>query len=257
VDEPWVWTVITILIVAGFILDRRSNKAASTALQFERERAQERIMTFQRFYLEVLRRELANIIMGHSLEEFAKAFLYMRNWEDEISRSAERKKAETGALISKFPDLNDFDLLGTRHFIRYDESIPLLGIDEFIERYKEVSKYLILNHTSPDSKLSPKLYDDEEVRIFRERMVTYKDHRLRTNLKEAMQRYYIWRKGLPDDATEKVYTDSDYEVFSLSGFAGRSFSPEVEYGVVCKKLAECGIYSFFADTNKTFHHYYR
>ena len=71
---------------------------------------------------------------------------------------------------------------------------------------------------------------------------------------EAMARYYAWQQ---DRDTKDEFTDKDYGVVSLMGWPGRDWSPEVEYGIVCKNLNEFGVYSFFAGDDKTYYTYRR
>lgn len=210
----------------------------------------------QNNYLETLRRELANLIIEHDLETFEKTFNRMLNWEAELVRSDHnRKHAEYNALLHKFPALEDFDVIGTRHFICY-ELESLGGIGDLVERYAEISKYLALDRIR--QKSISKLYSKNEVQVFRETMHQYKDRRLRNAIEEAMQRYYIWRNGRGEDKPYDVYDDKDYEVTSFLTHRRREFTPEIQYGIVCKKLKENGVYSFFvADGDKTYYSYYR
>ena len=71
---------------------------------------------------------------------------------------------------------------------------------------------------------------------------------------EGMARYYAWRQ---DREAKDEFKEKDYEVYSLAACPSRDFTPEIEYGVVCKKLNECGIYSFFAGDDETYYSYHR
>jgi hypothetical protein len=72
-----------------------------------------------------------------------------------------------------------------------------------------------------------------------------------------MKRYYIWRRAKDElDRTEmpERYEDTDFEVFRMEA----RFTPDVKYGIVCKKLDENGVYSFFvADEGQTYYSYSR
>jgi hypothetical protein len=101
------------------------------------------------------------------------------------------------------------------------------------------------------------MYDDKEVEIFRERIQTYKDLRLKEALKDAMERHRVWRMARDQIMSNEPYKDNDYEVVPLSGIPNREFTPELEWGVYCKKLDEYGLYTFFGHDDKSYHSYYR
>ena len=101
----------------------------------------------------------------------AKAFYSMLEWESEIERADKsRREAEYNLLLEKFPNLEDFDVIGTKHFVRYDEAVS--SVDEAIERYKDISKFLIVDRERPAGHMHHSFGREEE--IFRERIRRYK-----------------------------------------------------------------------------------
>lgn len=234
----------------------RSKRAGQKSLiSFSPDRLHERIAVGRQFYLQALQRELANVILSQKLEAFEKAFYRMRDWEAEIDNADKsRRDAEYNLLLEKFPNLEDFDLIGTKHFIQYEDTFGW-DIDDAVECYKEISKFLIL-----DPKRSagyPTHSFKREAEIFRENVRKYKDRRLKQAMEEAMGRYHAWRQDRDNSETE--FKDRDYEVILLIGHPSREFTPEIEYGIVCKMLGEFGIYSFFVDDDrdKTYYSYHR
>jgi hypothetical protein len=254
-SSTWMWVLI--FLACGLMLNlwqNRSNKKAHLdAVKRQIERLQERIDTARTFYLEALQRELANIIMSEDLEAFEKAFHWMVDWQYEIDKSRERRLAEYNLLLEKFPGLGDFDLVGTKHFIRYQDR-PMWGMDELVERYKEVSQFLIVDPSK--TSLTRFTYNEHEVEIFRERIQTYKDLRLKQAIQEGMKRYRMWRNDHQPQDNES-FQDSEYEVLSLLGLPNREFTPEVEWGVFCKALSEYGLYTYFGHDDKNYYSYYR
>ena len=117
--EKFSWLVPLVLIYLIFAYFTRKKRKEATDWQYERLRTQ--WLTAQRFYLETLQRELANLILREDIEALEKAFHSVRHWDREVSRSSqERWDAEQALLLEKFPNLQDFDLIATKHFIRYD-----------------------------------------------------------------------------------------------------------------------------------------
>ena len=252
----WLWSVLLVVGSLGIIhlINRADRRRRLEREKFENERTEGRISTVRKFYLETLQRELANIILKENLEMFEKAFYWMRNWELEISRSDNKRgMAKYNLLLEEaFPNLEDFDLLGTKHFVLHDDR-PTWGIEEAVDRYKEISKFLILDRFHDKFGANTSMYGDQENEIFRKRIQTYRDRRLRDDLKKAMTCFDRRRED-----QEEFYEDNEYQVTPLWRQPHRDFSPENQYGIFCKKLNEHGVYSFFAaDDNKTFHSYYR
>jgi hypothetical protein len=251
----WFWSVLLVLgsIAIIQILNRLESRRRAEREKFENVRMESRVRTIRKFYLETLQRELANIILNEDLETFEKTFYWMRNWESEISRSdSEWRIAEYDLLLKTFPNLEDFDLVGTKHFVRYDDR-PLGEIEESADRYKEISKFLVLDRSQDPFASRDLQYGDRETEIFRKRIQQYKDKRLRDDLNIAMTCFHKRR----DDQAD-FYEDNEYRVTPLWRQPHRDFSPDNQYGIFCKKLNEYGVYTFFAaDDDKTYHSYYR
>lgn len=253
-ETAWGWLAAIALAVIALYwwLNRSNRKTQMESVRFNTERLYERIAVGRKFYLEALQRELANVILTQDLEAFEKAFYSMLEWEAEIERAdTSRRDAEYNLLLEKFPNLEDFDLIGTKHFVRHDES-AMWSLDDAVERYKDISKFLILDPERPAGHQHHSFR--REVKVFRERIRTYKDKRLKIAMDEGMARYYAW---LRDREAKDEFKDKDYEVYSLADWPGRDFAPEIEYGIVCKNLNEYGIYSFFVGDDKTYYNYHR
>jgi hypothetical protein len=215
------------------------------------ERAKSNISEAEERYQEVLRRELANIIQDISLEAFEKAFYKMQEFEEEMLRAKDtRRKAELQALVQKYEFFSDFDLIGTRHFVRYDRE---QGVDDFIDRYVDISKFLILNRRNA----SRRLYNDEEVMVFQRNMKKQKALRLKGFLKEALERLHRHWRSIKDETgnwNTEQYDDLEFHVSRLVLWN----TPESAYGIVCKKTGEYGVYTLFVgDDGKSYETYYR
>jgi hypothetical protein len=258
--QSWVLptVLVFVVIVLAFKLAGRRTPAEAALLT---KRLEERNLTSQRFYLETLRRELANSIMNESLEVFEATFLQMCSFENELHKSdANRWHAEQSLLLQKYPNLEDFDLIGVRHFVRHnDRRNRLYDCDDMVERYKEISKFMIVNRMHEFQLPGQRLYNEDERESFIQTIRSEKNRRLRTAIEEGVRRYRSKRSALIDQRDiSDMYDDNEYYVTYLTGMNGRPFSPENEYGVYCKKLNEYGIFSFFSsDGDKFYESYYR
>src|ERR1035438_5408112 len=117
----WLVPLVLIYLIFAYFTRRSDLKKRKEAADWQYERLRTQWLTAQRFYLETLQRELANLILREDIEALEKAFHSVRHWDREVSRSSqERWDAEQALLLEKFPNLQDFDLIATKHFIRYD-----------------------------------------------------------------------------------------------------------------------------------------
>jgi hypothetical protein len=69
-------------------------------------------------HLEVLRREIANLIVAADPGLMVRCYEKAWTFEREIADNPARAQAEEVALVAKFPMFSEFELLGTRHFAR-------------------------------------------------------------------------------------------------------------------------------------------
>jgi len=256
--DKFLWLILFVVayFIFSFFINRFRSKNQESAIDWKTKNLTTRLLTVQRLYIETLQRELANIILDDSIETLESAFHAVAKWEDEITGSRhDRQFAEYRALIEKFPNFEDFDLIGTKHFVRYNH-LNSWTIDDLVERYKEISKFLILDHMFGESDGLPrKRRDGKDSEFFRRTIQSYKDRRLSDELKKAMIRFSEQGGSniFPND-----FEDDEYQVTQLWRRKDREFSPELQYGIFCKKLNEYGIHSFFAGNEDYTHKsYYR
>ncbi len=259
------WLLAASLAVIVWLLFRQSRSNVAGEHTFELRLEQERVLTAQKFYLETLRRELAQLIMGMGLETFERAFYKMCEFEREMSEAdSERRGVEKALLLQKYPNLENFDLIGTRHFVSYDGVTRDNDIEDLVERYKDISRFLALLRFEKKPTDLP-VYGEEEVNVFGRQNQAAKDKRLRHELEEAMKRFYIHARAVSNvekARNEHEYEDGEFRVVSLLHVPGRKFTPEVQYGIYSKKLNEYGLFSFFVhdeegSPSKTYEHYDR
>lgn len=78
----------------------------------DREEAARNLREAETRYLEVLRREIANLIMGVDPDLMVRAYEKARSWEQETAGNADRLRADEHALIVKVPMFEEFDRIG-------------------------------------------------------------------------------------------------------------------------------------------------
>lgn len=246
------WNVIIIAVVVALsilLLLRRRTTQPSVEATVAASKLQERLLTVQGFYLDTLRREIANIVLSENLEAFEKAFNCMCEWEAELAlANRERLSEEYRALLSRYPDQSAFDILGTRHFIPYAEHLS--GVDELLERYKDISKFLIVDNLLAKEGGAFRHFGENEAEVFQRMRDKLKGKNLQAALSEAMRRYWLLRS-----ASEKApptspysYVDEDFDVWLAPH--SLHLSPDNAYGIHCKKLNEYGAFATFYDERR-------
>ncbi len=238
----------------GWPRDRKSDPAF-LQLQDNLEEAEIR-------HLEVLRREVANLIVVTDPDLMVRCYERAWKWEDETAKSPERLRADEVALVTKIKAFEDFDLICTRHFIPYVKSIEMISDEDIVERYLDIGRMLVImkNRSKIDAVRRRPLHDEHEHKVLLDNMRGERDRRFRARIKDALERFYAYRQGFgagKDDYFAGLYetfSDANLEVFRIH----RDLSPENETGVVFKKTDEYGIYSSFThDDGHVTESYYR
>jgi len=213
-------------------------------------------------HLEVLRRELANLMVEADpylmLQSYEKAWA----WEQETAARPDRLRADEAALLAKIPMFRDFDLIGTRHFVPYADGRQSLSDDDLVERYLELSRMLVFMKNRSETEVTHRrpLHNENEHKVLLNTVRRVDDRRFRARLEDALQRCHAYRQGFgagKDDlyaGMHETFSDAEVEVFQLP----YGLSPENETGVVFKKTDEYGIFaSFTHDSGRTSDSYYR
>ena len=102
-----------------------------------------RLVAEQR-YMSVLRRELANIILNREPGRYLKVYDRLFSFERRVQDDPTNFKSQLLSLCEKYPQFGDFDILGTRDFVPYEEAVDWLTTDDLIERYEDIVKFSIL-----------------------------------------------------------------------------------------------------------------
>jgi hypothetical protein len=235
------------LFAAGLYIGRRSQGSALNSLVNTADRKTSAAHEANDRYLEVLRREIANLISRDDPEKMIELYRRAKAQEREMSGSNKsRLHAELTALTQKYPVYDDFDKIATKHFVPYSaENARWLAENELPETYLDVSKFLSLTRIR-DGARHPAFPDDDD-RAFQRCMQELRDRKFRKSLEAAIDKYYVARQVREECGSEmRNYEDRYIGVFRLQSYA------DVRYGIHLKDTNEYGVYSFFIhDDSKT------
>ncbi|MFZ3034439.1 MAG: hypothetical protein WA138_10550 [Parvibaculum sp.] len=133
----WIAAAIVGLAV-GWFLRGRIAKGDGQTMSADKVALRRNVNEAEDRYLEVLRREISNILLN--IDPDLMVSTYEKGWryQDELVETGkERVSADLKALTLKHKFFSDFDLLGTRHFIPYGDARWSSSDDELVERYLE------------------------------------------------------------------------------------------------------------------------
>lgn len=210
-------------------------------------------------YLQTLRRELGNLLLRRDPQRYLELFQQLSAELTSIKfwRPEELQKRLSG-LCEKYPNYNDFDVIGSREYVLYSDGACTLSYDEIEARYRDIVTFVELSIVSDPvwksaywrgSVLS---FTDEHHKEIIEHLTEYvesiKDTRLIFKIDQAMGAYYS-KTGLQTGGL-------DNELYTVNLIDG--LSPDNRYGIYLKNSNEFAIYStFMYDDGRTTHSYYR
>jgi hypothetical protein len=227
-------------LAIGVFLGRRSQRPALNSLASTAGRKASAANDANDRYLEVLRRELANVIARDNPDKMIALYRKAKAQDREMLKADKpRVQAELTALTHKYPVYEDFDKVGTKHYVPYSGK-PLWGEEgELSDVYLDISKFLIVTRIQVGHSQRT-LFPDDDDKSFQRCMQELKDRSFKTALEHAIDSYYLaCRVAEQSGAQIHDYEDQKIGVFRLPSHA------DVRYGVHLKRTDEYGVYSFF------------
>ena len=242
----WVGLIIaaTICLSIGFRFGRKA--ALTDVVRQEAGRAEDRAA-----FLHTVRRELGNLLMWSDPVKFMRLY---KNLHAETSTYKSWKPPalqQTYAEIAKrYPQYNDFDVLGVRSYVLYPSARSTLTNEDLAGHYSDITRFVaVLAATDRNWKFSQPTSDRElgHLEDYAQRIL---DTKFKLRLQRAIQDFHLWRfEGRNSDL--KLETRG-YSVRPVQHFA------ENRCGVHLKDSNEYGLYGYFVhDDGRVFYSYYR
>lgn len=210
--------------------------------------------------LSTLRRELTNYLIKRDPDRFIDInYKLLDEFKFIDSLSFAEQEAQERVLASKYPFWRDFDVLGTREFILYEDGFKLYfdkNTENIEQAYIDNAKFQYIKHLA-DRIDGGSVYDKPEVAMkgYLEKVQEYakqiKDTKLHQKLTLAYREYRTYLLG-GDNSSSREYDTSWFRALSIYHFAesrwGFHFKDTNEYGLVGR---------FISDDDKTYWSYYR
>jgi hypothetical protein len=205
-------------------------------------------------YLQCLRRELANILVWRKPKRYLELYRQLHTETSSLkSWRTEEVTKRLSELSSKYPNYSDFDVIGTREYILYEDGISVFDDAEIEERYRDLVMFAALSAVADPAwkDATQKAFvhntDERELTHLEKYVQDIEDAKLAFRIDLAIRDNSLARNG-----NSKNLNNDLYEVVNLPHFA------ENRYGVHFKRTSEYGIYSFYLfEDGRQSHSFYR
>jgi hypothetical protein len=207
--------------------------------------------------LATFRRELANYLVRYDPDRFLQLSRKAHSLETKLKTCDKSvRDAELLLITNKYPNYEDFDLIGTRSHVLYADGFNSFPVEYIEEHFLNLVKFHALQRAdNPDWQFRGEAVSDKDIEHLQGYARKIKDTRFLQRLKAAVADFYVHRQPtdlLPTDY-QAIYETQQLAVYRLPHIA------EVRHGFHFKDLNEFGIYSvFYADgRDKPYESYYR
>ncbi|NKK66688.1 hypothetical protein GFL88_24785 [Rhizobium leguminosarum bv. viciae] len=198
----------------GWLFCRTVWKGRSDSTRFVAEKLNRDVDEAEMRYLECLRRELANEMMAEDTETTYQVFHKMRQYEKDLKKDGKQRiDADFKSICMKYPSFQEFDPFGTRHFIDYQDARSSMDISDLVDRYSDISQFLIIN--AARKNLPWELFDDKEAEQLNKAIRKRKDRVFRKRMLDAMGRYHVLMRALRNVRAGDDVRDYDDGVVSV------------------------------------------
>jgi len=240
--------VISVLIAIG-VGAAAAWKFAESSQKLELYRSESLQANDHSHYVDVLRRELANHLIRHDSARFLSSY---RERHFELNKYKDRPKvalkAELLTLTEKFPLLQDFDIVGVRPHVLYEDAFSWQSLDDILEHYWSICRLKKLYSLLYEHWKYVDVTSTEDLAHCEEYVKRLEDARFAKRLDQAVDTYYRLRET-PFD----FFENDTVSVSPISHFA------ELRWGIHFKDTKEYGIRTMYVfddpDRNPSVHYF--
>jgi len=242
----WI-SIAVVAFIAGYFIGHRgaASEVSPSISQDEAGRAEDRAAL-----LHTVRRELGNLLIWADPVKFLNLYRSVhaetsayRSWKPE---ALQQKHNE---ISSKYPQYNDFDVLGVRTYVLYPDARSMLSDDDLAAHYSEITRFVALQAATNENWKFFRPTSNDELEHLEKYLKRITDTKFKLRLQRAIQDFYVWRSGGQQTDAFEYRTHSVHQVPHVA---------ENRYGIHLKDTNEYGLYGFFVyDDGKVSHHYYR
>jgi len=201
----------------------------------------------QNTYLQVLLRNLSNILIARDLDDYCEMRRKTFNKVEEFKTySPELRTNKISQISERYPYIKDFDKIDAKEFILPFDAVSTLGLDELHEVYEDIHVFLAADDHS-NGMINEVV--DYNRNFFEQYVQRIKDTKFKQKVLREI-RAYLDTKVITDKV-DLTYTLRNIEIREIDHFADR------RYGLYFKDTNEYAIYEVFYDGSKAYESVYR
>lgn len=242
----WALTFVALIAVAVFAFRQGAKAGAQPIAQLLNAQAHDRMN-----YLTLLRRELANFLIWCDPDRYVRLYELIHAETQPIKElEPPSRQARLATLCEKYPNYQDFDLIGTRDYVLYADTLSD-DLEDIEQRYRDIALFQALMIASTKSWKYFHTTDVGELEHLKKYARRVHDTKLRSRLEQAVSEHYIWEAG-KDASPDAEFQSQDFSVCHVPHFA------ENRLGIEDKRTHEFGLHGLFvADDGRIYKSYYR
>jgi hypothetical protein len=191
-------------------------------------------------YLNVLRRELANILIWRDSRRYLNLYQELR-LETESIKLWQQEEIHKRLLefYEKYPHFSDFDAIQTREYVLYADGWK--DHEELESAYRDIVKFVALSCAGNPAWKEASVqgfahqFSSQEQEHLSNYVQQIEDTRLQLRIEQAMRAYF----GRRD--VDKFFLENDFYSIRVINH----LSPDNRYGIHLKRTNEFAIYSIF------------
>lgn len=245
------WLEAVLLLAIGFVVGcwltakGANEKIKQGSWRQENGRASDRAS-----FLFTVSRELANILIWENPDDFLNLYkqLHVENskygsWKPEAVQEL------YDSISAKYPQYQDFDVLGVRRYVLYPGA-SMMTKEELAEHFSDITRFIGVLRVTDEHWSNFHATTADELNHLTKYVQKIKDTKFHLRIQRAVEDFYLWRRDR--DEPSVGFDTPKYSVKDVWHFA------ENRYGIHLKETNEYGLYSFFVfDDGRISHTYCR
>lgn len=204
-------------------------------------------------------RELSNYLVELDPERYYTVYRRALDEQEKLFTADKKlREAQLHILTERYPVYDNFDFIGTRPYVSYDETLKRYDAEDIEEHFLNLVKFHSLQRAgSEEWRLLMPMLSNRELEHLAGYVRQAKDTRFKQRLKQAVREFNAARSSrltdfqIPDG--DKLYESAEMAVYKLYDVA------EIMEGFWFKDTNEYGIHSaFYGDKlGEVYEHFYR
>jgi len=237
---------------AGYALRTKGQKKSQATTVSGQASAHDRSNLLQAYS-----RELSNYLIQLDPDRYYTVYRRALDEQEKLfTADGKTRDAQLHIITERYPMYEDFDLVGTRPYVLYGETLKRYEDEDIEEHFLNLVRFHSLQRAASEEwRLLMPMLGQKELDHLAGYTRQVKDAKFKERLKQAVKQFQAARETqlsdwqLPDG--EKLYEAAEIAVYRVDDIA------ETVKGIWFKDTNEYGIYSVFYGDEKAYESFYR